>query len=384
MVYHNIKHQRLALSVFFFLSGFNFASWASRIPTIKSIYNLNDAELGTILLALPISSMIGLPISGWLMTKYESRIPMLASIFVLTASLVLIGFSSSIFMLVISLGLFAFFMRIFNISVNTQSINLQKIYNRRILGSLHGIWSSGGMIGVGFSTIMVKYYISMQTHMVIIAILTIILSIIAYKHVLEKDVAQTGNKLIIGKPDKYILYLGMLIFFAAVCEGGMFNWSGVYFKDVIKVEVFTYGYLTFMTCMALSRFFSDRLIDNIGMKNTYVLSAIFLASGILIAVIFPYFWPAMIGFCLVGFGTSSIFPMTYSLAGYSKKYAPGMAISILSTYGLVGFFLGPPLIGYLSNAFGLQLAFLLFVVASLSFIPISWRLFQFKKELKKG
>ena len=120
--------QRIALSTFFFISGVDFASWASRIPTIKSFYNLNDAELGTILLALPISSLIGLPISGWLMTKYESRYPMIIAIFALSIALCFIGFSSSIAMLVIGMCLFAFFMRIFNIAVNTQSINLQKLF----------------------------------------------------------------------------------------------------------------------------------------------------------------------------------------------------------------------------------------------------------------
>jgi len=373
--------QRLALSIYFFLSGVCFASWTSRIPTIKTIYNLNDAELGTILLALPISSMIGLPFSGWLMTKYESRVPMLIGIIAMAFSLCFIGYSSSITTLVISMCMFAFCMRIFNISVNTQSINLQNIFKKRILGVLHGIWSAGGMIGVAISTIMVKYQINIQTHMLIVASLTVIISIIAYKNVLKNDTSRTGNKLIIGKPDKYILYLGMLLFFAALCEGGMYDWSGVYFKDVVKTEVFTYGYLAFMTFMSLSRFFSDRLIDKIGMRNTYIMSSLFMTSGILIAVIFPFFWPAIFGFCLVGFGTSSIFPLTFSLAGRSKKYAPGMAISILSTYGIVGFFLGPPLIGYLSNAIGLQLAFLLFVFASLSFIPISYSLFKSEKDL---
>jgi MFS family permease len=374
--------QRIALSTFFFISGVDFASWASRIPTIKSFYNLNDAELGTILLALPISSLIGLPISGWLMTKYESRYPMIIAIFALSIALCFIGFSSSIAMLVIGMCLFAFFMRIFNIAVNTQSINLQKLFKKRILGSLHGIWSLGGMTGVAFYTIMVKYQVGIEMHMLIITILTILISIIAFRYVLTKDTSHTGNKLIIGKPDKYIFYLGMLIFFAAICEGGMYDWSGVYFKDIVKVEVFTYGYLTFMTSMAISRFFSDRLIDIIGIRNTYRMSSIFIASGILLAINYPYFWTSILGFCMVGFGTSSIFPMTFGLAGHSKKYAPGIVISIISTYGIVGFFLGPPVIGYLSNAFGLQKAFLLFVFAALSFIPISWSLFKTENEFK--
>ncbi|MDP5092643.1 MAG: hypothetical protein NWQ17_05005, partial [Polaribacter sp.] len=67
--------QRIALSSFFFLSGLTFATWASRIPTIKSFFHLNDAELGSLLLAMPISSLVGVPISGWLVAKFDSRKP---------------------------------------------------------------------------------------------------------------------------------------------------------------------------------------------------------------------------------------------------------------------------------------------------------------------
>ena len=71
--------QRIALGTYFFLSGLSFATWASRIPTIKTFFDLNEAELGTVLLAMPISSLIGLPISGWLVSKFDSRQPLLVS-----------------------------------------------------------------------------------------------------------------------------------------------------------------------------------------------------------------------------------------------------------------------------------------------------------------
>jgi MFS family permease len=375
--------QRIALSVYFFLSGICFSTWASRIPTIKTFFNLNDAELGTILLTMPISSIIGLPISGWLVSKYDSRIPLVVSFVFFSFSLALIGYATTPFMLIVAICLFSFFMRILNISMNTQSITLQNMYEKRIVGSFHGLWSTGGLIGVVFSTVMVKYDISMQLHLLIISILTLIVSVSCYKFTLKNDKSTSGNKLIIGKPDTFILYLGVIIFFAAMCEGGMFDWSGVYFKEVVKVEIFTYGYLTFMAAMAFSRFFSDRVVQEIGVQKTYVLSAVLIASGISISVIFPFFWSALFGFCLVGFGTAPIFPMTLSLAGTSKKYSPGMAISIISTYATVGFLLGPPFIGYLSHAFGLQKAFSVFVIAGLMFIPFSYAFFKYqsKKDL---
>jgi hypothetical protein len=267
-------------------------------------------------------------------------------------------------------------MRILNIAINTQSITLQKRYEKRVIGSFHGLWSTGGLVGVAFSTIMVKMAVSMQVHLLIIAVITLVAALVTYPFTIKNDKSPSGNKLIIGKPDPFILYLGLIIFFGAVCEGGMFDWSGVFFKEVVKEKVFTYGYLTFMTTMALSRFLSDRLVQRFGLQKTYVLSSLLIASGVLIAVLFPYFWSALLGFCFVGFGTAAIFPTTLALAGTSKKYSPGMAISIVSTYAIVGMLVGPPLIGYLAHAFGLRNAFYIFVVVGLMFIPFSYAFFR--------
>ncbi|HMR16044.1 MAG TPA: MFS transporter [Mariniflexile sp.] len=368
--------QRFALSVYFFLSGICFASWASRIPTIKAFFDLNDAQLGTILLAMPISSLVGLPISGWLVSKFDSRVPLIVSFVFFCFALAFIGFATTPFFLVLAICLFSFCMRILNIAINTQSITLQKRYEKRVIGSFHGLWSTGGLVGVAFSTIMVKMAVSMQVHLLIIAVITLVAASITYPFTIKNDKSPSGNKLIIGKPDPFILYLGLIIFFGAVCEGGMFDWSGVFFKEVVKEEVFTYGYLTFMTTMALSRFLSDRLVQRFGLQKTYVLSSLLIASGVLIAVLFPYFWSALLGFCFVGFGTAAIFPTTLALAGTSKKYSPGMAISIVSTYAIVGMLVGPPLIGYLAHAFGLRNAFYIFVVVGLMFIPFSYAFFR--------
>lgn len=372
--------KRISLSIYFLLLGFCFASWASRIPTIKTNFDFNEAELGNLLLAMPISSLIGLPVSGWLVSKFHSRIPLFIAFILFAFSLLAIGYTSKIEYLVLSVSLFSFAMRIVNISVNTQSLVLQKNYTKRIIGSFHGLWSLGGLAGVLFSTLMVKLQISMQDHFLYVTLFSLFLAIIAFPFLLKNDKVPAGNKLIFGKPDKFILYLGLMVFFAALCEGGMFDWSGVYFKEVVKEEVFTLGYLIFMTFMALSRFLSDRLIDSIGMQKTYILGSSIVTIGILLVILFPYFWPALFGFSIVGIGVAAVFPMTFALAGKSKKYSPGLAISILSTYGIVGMLIGPPLVGYLAHIFNLQYAFLLFVFSGLMIIPLSRLLF---KEMKK-
>ena len=366
--------------MFFFLTGFCFASWASRIPSIKTNFDFNEAELGNLLLVMPVSSLIGLPISGWLVARFNSRVPLFVSFVLFAISLMGIGYAPGIETLVIAVFMFSFMMRISNISVNTQSLVLQKEFEKKIIGSFHGIWSFGGLAGALVSTLMVKWGVPMKEHFLYVTLFSIFLAIISFPYLLRNDKAPAGNKLILGKPDKFILYLGLIIFFAALCEGGMFDWSGVYFKEVVNEDLFTLGYLIFMTFMALSRFFSDRLIEEIGMQNTYLIGASIVAIGITTAIVFPYFWPSLFGFSLVGIGVAAVFPMTFSLAGSSKKYSPGMAISIISTYGIVGMFIGPPLVGYLAHALGLKYAFVLFIISGLMLIPLS-RLFF--KEVQK-
>lgn len=220
----------------------------------------------------------------------------------------------------------------------------------------------------------------MHSHTLMVSTFSMIAILIAYPFLLKNDKSPHGNKLILGKPDRSIMLLGILVFFAAVCEGGIFDWSGVYFKDIVKVELFTLGYLIFMVFMALSRFFSDRLIEKVGMKHLYIISASLISIGILILIVFPYFWPCIIGLSITGIGVAAIFPMTFMLAGMSKKYSPGMAISIVATYAIVGMLVGPPLIGYIAHAFNLKVAFVIFLIAGLMLIPISQLFFKQQHE----
>jgi MFS family permease len=325
---------------------------------------------------MPISSLIGLPFSGWLVTKFDSRTPLFIAFFANAICLSLIAMAQTTFTLVVAIFLFALSMRVFNIAINTQAITLQKQFDRKINGSFHGLWSTGGIVGVGFTTLLLTFNVTMIAHLFTVSVVAILAALYFYRYLLRNDKSSAGNKLFAGKPDPYIMYLGLLVFFAAICEGGMFDWSGIYFQQVIKVDIFTSGYLVFMAFMAFSRFISDRIIEKIGMPTTYLYSALLIIFGIGLSIFFPDFWPAIIGFSLVGFGTAAIIPMTYTLAGASEKYSPGIAISLIATFGIAGMLLGPPLIGYLAHAFGLKISFIAFALAGMMLIPISQLFFK--------
>lgn len=371
--------QRIAIGVCFFLTGVCFSSWASRIPTIKDLFSLNEAQLGNLLLVMPATAVIGLPVSGWLVSKFNTRGPLLISFIVHVVSLFGISLSSSIWLLACSLIGFSFSLRLINIAMNTQAVTLQKKFSKKINGAFHGFWSLGGIFGLLFSTLMLKFDVAISIHFAIISLIGIVGAFAIYPYLLKNDRPKTGNKLIIGKPDPFVMYLGLIVFFAAVCEGGIYDWNGVYFKEVVKVELFTAGYLSFMICMTLSRFFSDLVIDKIGIEKTFILSSLLIVFGIGVTILFPFFWPALIGFCITGFGVSTLFPMSFSLSGESKKYSPGMIISIISTYSIVGMLIGPPLIGYVAYIFDLRKSFIIFIICGIMFIPITKMFFKLSK-----
>jgi MFS family permease len=125
--------------------------------------------------------------------------------------------------------------------------------------------------------------------------------------------------------------------------------------------------------MAMGRFVADWFAGRFGLKRTLQVSGSLTATGLIIAVLFPYLIPAMIGFLLVGAGVSSVVPMVYSAAGKSKTMVPGVALAAVSTIGFLGFLIGPPVIGFIAGATSLRVSFTLIAAMGVSVVIVSTR-----------
>ena len=350
---------RIAVSIFFFLAGLCFSSWASRIPAIQQKLSMNNAALGGILFALPVGLMISLPASGWMVARFGSRRVMIVAAILYAVLLPIIGITASAWQLAAVLFFFGFAGNLLNISMNTQAVGTEVIYGRSIMASFHGLWSLAGFTGAAFGTLMVSLNISPFFHFCIIcgAILTTVG--VSYRYALPEDLNRDSSRPIFVKPDRFLLKLGMIAFCCMISEGTMFDWSGVYFAKQVHApkELTTLGYVAFMSTMAGGRFMGDWLASQLGKKRMIEHSGLVIAAGLLIAVIFPYLVPATIGFLFVGLGVSSVVPLVYGTAGKSKHMSPGMALAAVSTIGYFGFLFGPPLIGFIAQASSLRWSF---------------------------
>jgi MFS family permease len=359
---------RIAVSVFFFCQGLSFASWASRIPDIKTNLQLSEAALGSILLALPLGQMLTLPFSGRAVTRFGSKYVLRIAVVGYVVSLTNIGLVTASWQLALALFVFGIFGNLCNISVNTQAVHAEALFERPIMASFHGIWSTAGFSGALIGSLMMRLNIIPYYHFWIIAGLIISLMLLFNKYLLLTPTSKTAASFKkIQWPQGYLLQLGIIAFCCMSAEGCMFDWSGVYFKQVVKAEgsLVSLGYASFMIMMATGRFVGDWLAQRYSRKKMVQLSGILIFTGMLIAVLFPNLITATIGFLIVGFGVSSIIPMVYSTAGKATHVASGIAIATVSSIGFLGFLMGPPLIGYIAELAGLQYSFVVIAILGL-------------------
>jgi MFS family permease len=362
---------RIAVGAMFFMAGLCFASWASRIATIQQNLGLSFAALGGVLSALPVGLMCSLPFSGWIITKIGSRRLLIGALTVYGITLMSLGLAQNTFQLICCLLLFGFSSNAVNISVNTQAVATEQLYGKPIMASFHGLWSLAGFTGAGIGTLMIAEGIDPFHHFALISI-TIVISIVIAARSLKNDKTASSGPIFV-LPDSSLIKLGVIAFCSMVCEGAMFDWSTIYFRDIIHPDKawIGAGYACFMGAMASGRFIADWFAGRFGLKRILQVSGTLTAIGLLISVAFPYLWPAMGGFILVGIGVSSVVPMVYSAAGRSKTMAPGVALAAVSTIGFSGFLIAPSIIGFIAGLATLRASFILIACMGVSVVVVS-------------
>jgi len=342
--------------------GLSFASWASRIPDIKTSLGLTDGQLGSILFAIPVGQLLMMTFSGKLVTRFGSRKMMTIALPLYTLFLNLIGWVTTGWQLAIVLFCFGLAGNLNNISTNTQAVGVEHLYNRPIMATFHGGWSLAGFAGALIGLLMINLRIAPRWHFLLIALLAWTVLWRIRPRLLEGKPAATedgSRRKLFNKPDGLLVQLGIIAFCSMASEGAMFDWSGVYFKDVVKApaSLVLLGYTSFMIMMAAGRFLADKVVVRIGRQKLLEISGVMISLGLFTAVLFPYLVPCTLAFMMVGLGVSSNIPTVYSVAGRHTVIPPGIALATVSSIGFLGFLMGPPLIGYISEMLSLRYSY---------------------------
>ncbi len=164
----------------------------------------------------------------------------------------------------------------------------------------------------------------------------------------RQSIFKTVNPTLVG--------LGVIGFLSMAIEGAMFDWSGVYFQTIVKAQdgLVILGYTSFIFMMTLGRFAGNRVIEKYGKKTVLQGCGLLMSCGLFLSVFFPELWICILAFMIIGLGGSLSVPSVYSAVGQVSTVAPSIALSFVSSISFLGFLMGPPLIGYIAEAFDLR------------------------------
>ncbi len=365
------NHLRFAVGSLFFLHGLCFASWGSRIPTIQQQLNLSEATLGTILFSIPIGSLLSMPLATWLVARFGTKRILLTAIVAYPTMLLALGLSASVTQLVVALVMYGLASNMVNVALNTQAVAVERILGRNLMAFLHGLWSIAGFVAAFIGAFMIGRNIAPVWHFAMILCLALVCVVLCGKSLSNETVPKQQSRFV--WPDRELLTLGAIAFCSMTCEGTMFDWSGVYFTKVIGAEGYWIGagYVAFMSTMALTRFFADGLRTRFGVARVLQVSGMTIAAGLLLAILLPYVGSAIVGFLLVGAGTSACVPLVFSEAGKTTRMAPSLAVGTISTIGFLGFLIGPPVIGWIAEWSSLRVSFAVVVLVGCLITPLA-------------
>lgn len=395
---------RWAVLCFFLAQGLCFSSWASRIPDVKEIFDVNYAFYwGLVLFLIPVGKFVAIPLAGYLVSKLGSRIMVQISVSGYALSLFAIGLSHSIYMLGVCLFCFGIFWNLCDISLNTQGIGIERLYGRTIMASFHGAWSLAACVGALIGFLMIVGDISPFWHFTGIAIVIFCIVFFGRRYLQEdeetaeakpaepasEEKAAPALLSFIRKPEMLLIQLGIVGLFALVVESAMFDWSGVYFESVLQVpKSLQIGFLVFMVMMTVGRFLTNYAYRLLGKQRVLQLAGAFIFLGFFISALLGGGLESLgakvvvnsFGFMLVGLGISCMVPTIYSLVGAKSKTPVGIALTILSSISFIGSLVAPLLIGAISQVFNMKYAYLVVGLLGLCILLMTTFCWAFKAD----
>jgi MFS family permease len=366
------RRARAATTLIFFLVGWIYAAWATRIPAIKDDLGLSDGELGLAIAGLEAGAIVGLPTGAALVARAGSRQALRIAFVVYPAALVAVALAPGLAALAAALGLMAASSSISDVAMNAQGVELERRYKRPILSGLHAGHPFGLVAGGLAGTAAAGAGVPVDAHFTAAAALGLVAALAATL-VLVRDPARDGQPAFV-RPSGRLLLLGLIAFCAFLLDGTAYTWSAVHLRSErdASAAVAASAFTLFALALAIGRLFGDRVVTRFGRVRVVQGCGATAAAGGLVAITAPTTAATLAGWALFGLGLAALAPTVLGAAPGASSASPAVAIAAVTTIGYLGSFTGPPTIGALAEITGsLSAALGLLVAVSVLMIVLA-------------
>lgn len=343
---------KMAAPLLFILLGVIYASWAARIPAIRDLLQLSPAQLGTVLLGGGVGAVTSFPLAAWLLGRFGARRAAWFSGLALISILPCVALASDMHWLIVAAFALGSGSGCFDVAINALGAAHEKAAGRSTMSLLHAWFCLGTMSGALLGSAMASMAISPLMHFVLVALFLFVLLTIAYRALPADPIDAKPATQYFAVAHGPLVLLGIIGFCGAVAEGSIADWSGVFMKDQLRVVdgVAPLAFAAFAALMLLARLIGDRLKDSYGARQVVACGAWCAAIGIFIAVGAINVPLTLCGFALAGAGLAMVFPFVFSAAGRHGS----TALAAVATFSYSGGLIGPPVIGFLAQGYGMR------------------------------
>jgi MFS family permease len=354
----------------FLLHGLIVSTWVSRIPALQTSLGLTNGLLGLCLLGTAVGSVVAVPITGWLVTRFGSKRVTTWSTAGFCLALIAPSLAVDAGTLFLALTIYGAMAGANDVSINSQAVAVETARGTPTMSRFHAMFSIGGMFGAGFGGVFAAHEVAPRVHLILASALFLAISA-GTAHLLfeaPRNKASQAKRLSLMRIPTVLIALTVIGFCMFLSEGAMADWIAVYMKQVLVAGSgrAAAGYAVFSAGMAVFRLLGDAVTKRLGPVLTVRTGALVAACGLTLALATQSSLCALGGFALTGAGFSVIVPLVFGAGGRVPHLPGGLGIALVSGSGYVGFLFGPPIIGFTAQFTSLRIA--LFMLVGLCFV----------------
>lgn len=355
-----LRAGRRATGAFFGLLGVAVSTWAALVPFAKGNLGLDEATLGSILLAFGCGTIVATVAAASLARRYGSRHLLVVAASALCFVLPLLAHAPSVPVLAVLLFWFGAFVGIVGVAANAQAITVQTAMGRPVMSSFHAMFSLGGLAGAAGNSLLLHLGFSPLVCAIDVAAV-LVLMIATQAESLTQDPPMEANHASHarrGLAPLPVLFVGLMTLALYLSEGSIVDWGAVFFRELRGYSAATaaLGYAAFSITMAAGRLAGDRIVERLGPVTVVRYGAILAAMGFCVMVFAPGPWLGLAGCALIGLGASNVVPTLISASARVSDYPTAAAVSTAVAMGTTGLIAGPALIGFVAQSTGLAIA----------------------------
>ncbi|MFC9886817.1 MFS transporter [Streptomyces pilosus] len=377
----DFRRDQLATAALFCFLGFQYATWASRLPALKSRFDLGETQLGLLLMICGVGAAVSFPLVAPLMRRLGTRGLAVWSALALVAVLPALAMAGSYPLALAVVFVDGVAVGCLNVAMNARGAALEEHYGRAAMAQLHAMFSGGAFGGALLASATNAVTHSLTAHFAVAAALLVLLLAASRPRVLAEGQAPPparepaaggakGLRSLTGA-SRTALWLGCAMVFGTVTEGAMNDWSALYLTEETGASgrLAPLGIAFFSVMMVVARLLGDGWRSRWGDALLVRAGSVLAGIGLALALLSGGTWPALVGFACAGLGMAAVTPCLYVAAAAE---GPG-ALALVAAMGTTGLLAGPAVIGFVAGHTDLTVGMAVVAASAVLVAVCSWR-----------